>query len=1219
MLKPGKNFDINSFVDDCFQFVSEHDPHGPAVNGRKVKKVRGAERNDNKLVNLQTMLNDKKQRVMKNVLAARAVENKIVQIEKVEHVMRSRVMATEEINRIASIKKVGAPLQCGRLLCFNDNSLHLIESSAGMQRGIGTLVQKSLNKFDDTQVTNLLKALPMDANTEITMEWFQRVVKASSDAVLNERDAFLLFQNGCRVLTTYIECGRVSSFNSMALWNLLREMLRKQLLLAYLSRELATGDNFLSAPPPFMFESKRTKSLAAIQASTAPKPNSGGAIAGGITGGLIQSQQLLLISSSTDDADDRSLPLPVVKPGPNRSGGKKMLGITKKHLYKTTGSKSYSATILSKSLTHTVAAELSTEFQECEKAKKRISKGITSQMSAVTQEIALANSFSSAKIFAVQLGARKMQTVVIINQIIRKKKEVLEKWRSYVKFCDNQVQAVKFLKAMSTFRISNAIQSSIDAKMKRGLDRFVECKEWFSSMEKYAAVYEIQRYWRGGLGRTAVRRLRSGLVVTQICKLFRGFLARKNFKILVYENKKHKTATILARWWNKLKLTRLMRKIRAGMRQKKYVAILQRVYRGHRARCWVVATRLLQRQKRGVLKIQCLFRWNQAIRKVMQVREQKLIEQAALMISKWVRILIARRRMAVLRERHGCAAIIQYAHFSSVARHVVNLRRRARAALMFQSLVRGHLGRRKYNQVNFVRRHFDNIKINALDKICPIVLGYNVRRIIGPKLREIHRIRHCGATTLQQFMDAYIRGRFARRLVKKMRARRDAEIARKNEQVRIAAMREKAAQDLQRVFRGMLGRHLFKARVKEWQMSHTRYHLKESIYHRLRELYEADQEAFHHPYCATIQSRWRGYKARIRVYQVRRMVNARKLQRTWHRYVAIRDSQKLLMELRNYHKRRWEASIPIQCMIRVFNAKMVLRRHHMQVLILWYLREIKKQGMTGRALTNFRLRKREEARRQRSALIIQKTYRGMIGRRGFKKRYKALARRRAILDKNKHIRGAIKLQALMRKVLAKNVVMKRRVIMMEQEKEKALIAAIDEKLDDMHEDWMNDLMAIRAQSGVRFKLAHNKAARQAVIRQKENAEKEEKKMHVMSTRLQALVRGVIGRIRHKKNLQYLKRELQVRKYCVECESKMATKRCVQCKDRYCEECYDRIHAKGFRRGHNWELLVKVQLRGQTPGTRPATSLIWEEHYDEAAKSKYWFNKTTGEATWVNPF
>ncbi len=28
---------------------------------------------------------------------------------------------------------------------------------------------------------------------------------------------------------------------------------------------------------------------------------------------------------------------------------------------------------------------------------------------------------------------------------------------------------------------------------------------------------------------------------------------------------------------------------------------------------------------------------------------------------------------------------------------------------------------------------------------------------------------------------------------------------------------------------------------------------------------------------------------------------------------------------------------------------------------------------------------------------------------------------------------------------------------------------------------------------------------------------------------------------------------------------------------------------------------------------------WEEFYDESARAKYWYNKKTGEASWISPF
>ena len=164
-------------------------------------------------------------------------------------------------------------------------------------------------------------------------------------------------------------------------------------------------------------------------------------------------------------------------------------------------------------------------------------------------------------------------------------------------------------------------------------------------------------------------------------------------------------------------------------------------------------------------------------------------------------------------------------------------------------------------------------------------------------------------------------------------------------------------------------------------------------------------------------------------------------------------------------------------------------------------------------------------------------------------------------------------------------------------------------------------------------------------RKKEMKEKEQLKIKMAATTIQALVRGALGRIRHKKHIHILKREQQVRRFCVECESKVATKRCIQCKDRYCESCYSIIHKKGYRRGHSWEPLGKTMGlkdaaleeqpqkgvsrggvgtaqpgRGGAPAPKPAANTAqWQEFFDAGAKAKYWYNTITGEATWVCPF
>jgi hypothetical protein len=37
------------------------------------------------------------------------------------------------------------------------------------------------------------------------------------------------------------------------------------------------------------------------------------------------------------------------------------------------------------------------------------------------------------------------------------------------------------------------------------------------------------------------------------------------------------------------------------------------------------------------------------------------------------------------------------------------------------------------------------------------------------------------------------------------------------------------------------------------------------------------------------------------------------------------------------------------------------------------------------------------------------------------------------------------------------------------------------------------------------------------------------------------------------------------------------------------------------------------------GKGPVNKGDWEEFFDPSAHAKYWYNKKTGEASWINPF
>lgn len=193
--------------------------------------------------------------------------------------------------------------------------------------------------------------------------------------------------------------------------------------------------------------------------------------------------------------------------------------------------------------------------------------------------------------------------------------------------------------------------------------------------------------------------------------------------------------------------------------------------------------------------------------------------------------------------------------------------------------------------------------------------------------------------------------------------------------------------------------------------------------------------------------------------------------RAWRLYAGVKEAKQLLAELKLLHAAKLEAIIPMQAVVRMYLAKLLANMHRSGGIVTWFAREVKSRGLVGKALTNFRIRKRAEMKRQNGAIRIQTMVRGVLGRKIFRKAYKQLTRQKAVREKNKNLRAAVKIQCMARRVLAKATVNARRLIVIQQEQQEQELEEIESKLDSMHSDWMQDLMAIRAQTGVRGMLA----------------------------------------------------------------------------------------------------------------------------------------------------
>ena len=88
-----------------------------------------------------------------------------------------------------------------------------------------------------------------------------------------------------------------------------------------------------------------------------------------------------------------------------------------------------------------------------------------------------------------------------------------------------------------------------------------------------------------------------------------------------------------------------------------------------------------------------------------------------------------------------------------------------------------------------------------------------------------------------------------------------------------------------------------------------------------------------------------------------------------------------------------------------------------------------------------------------------------------------------------------------------------------------------------------------------------------------------------------------------------------------------------------------MYTIGARRGHTYEIIrvdpqvmkslqqdtggllatggkatgAKSALGGSISGPVKSNKKDWEEFYDSSARAKYWFNKSTGEASWICPY
>jgi len=742
-------------------------------------------------------------------------------------------------------------------------------------------------------------------------------------------------------------------------------------------------------------------------------------------------------------------------------------------------------------------------------------------------------------------------------------------------------------------------------------------------------VSTLQRHWRGALGRHYAKTINKHNATTRIQNQIRMFISRgvlrEKQRIQVLKT----YVAMIERRWKSHSWNRTLKRIFHLQFMIRKAKLIQRTYRGYRGRVRYHVFFMQRLRYRNAVKFQSLWRRYKAVIRMEQIRIHHTGQKSAVFIQTQFRAYIARARVRAMRLHYQSAIAIQYLCLRGMAIKKTHRRRRIRAAIRIQRIIRGHLGRIRYSLMKQNKLDEHAAYWRAVAVIAPVLFGYATRRRLAEPVRIHKERRNYAAYELQRHFVAIMLGQKARVRVNGIR-----------EANYRADLERRMAIRMQRLARGIAGRQLA---MQQREIVERQRELANRIpyYYRMKNEYYLTQNMYHRPFVVKIQCMVRQRIARNRIHRRILDIAAAKIQREIRGFLDIKHAKMKLVELRVEKRKMMERTVTainvvMRC-IRRYEAK----KNRKAEMIKWFLGEIGVCIKLQKGLLNFRAMKREEVIMHKASTNIQKIVRGQQAKQYVRRNRKKLLRVKAVRKMEKRNQMALVIQCCVRVYRARQRTQKQRQLREEAERERREFEELELSLEGLHEDFMKELLHIRAQRGARALLAKTKFI-QKVAEHKAALEKKAETEKADAARcIQALLRGVIGRRKFREDLPQLKKAHKARTYCFECEQRVATRRCRQCKDKFCIPCYDRIHQKGNRKSHSW-VNIKVDVRAVSAGKGSRGSVSfggldasstqavnpaqiraqkrseWQEFYDESARAKYWFNQVTGEASWTQP-
>lgn len=1187
---------VKGFASTRFEERFDGDDEGPQL---VVNNPQNESLHRDRMKRLQNSLAQSKQRVVQHLIQARQIQRSILQSEIVENAVKAHMEAKSHELAISKMSNGSRKSSGSKKVWYDNSTLLQIDTAANLEYGTACTIQRAFHRYDDGELCDELENFsPADfPDGELTTALFTNIVVAASSLKIAETEAGKMFRFGEAVFVRM----RQPPQNLEERWQIFSNILRKKLQLLFLAAAIGGQSSVVST------------STTLLQRTLPPPPET--------TIGL-SSPSMTSLSQSSSTISKKATSLLI------RSNNKSLVAMT-------------SPESLEQHDPKQAFGKIAAKFQKSQQKQEEIADRIVSNLSLVSQQVSFGgrgeDAHKSAVAFAKRMSVRK------IEQILKRvaKRTQAESWRRWLVVVAAGVaedKAKVCMQHLGALRIFQGLETCLNSKLARALKNFKARVMWLGGNERLAAVIEVQRYWRGCLNRLRRWHLVRKYAATLIQSATRRKIARRVVRYRRMHEHFKSSVRKIEKAYMQFRWKLIGRNIREFKIQQNMAANIQRVFRGYLGRRRVRKIRLRIRRIRGATKMQSLWRRYKATLRVDKLSTRRKRLRAAAKIQSVARGMIGRIRAARIKEIYTSARKIQCLVRCRRARKEHLRRLRWRSAIRIQRIARGRQGRKRF-QIRKERHlaYLLNRRVARI-RLVPYFLGWRTRRVWLPRVRKHVARRRAAIIVIQKWM----RRSLAQRRVAKIRHDRAVEAARIAKELadeEFQRMRRlKAAGKIQRVMRGVMARKRVRVLRVAYNLSLDSKRERMKHYWRLKEDYYRDQNMFHRPFLLKIQCFFRTRRAVWRVRALRRQRAARNIQRAWARFKAIRAAKRRAAKLRYIRLQLNLAATDIQKIVRGFMGRYEFKRHEMAEINKWFLHEIKSLGLIGKALQNFRIRKRTLERINRLVIKAQALIRRFLVRCKFIRGHKRLVREREARRRARRVRACTIIQGFARIIKAKKVVAKRRKLVEEERKLKRSMDELEGRIDGMHGNLMTDLLAAKAQSGVRAMLGKKAKEKRVVDLEAEAKKSVAQKRKEAATKIQALARGVASRLRFKKVLPALAKERQMRSFCVECEASVATRRCRQCKDRYCDMCYSKIHKKGARRQHSWDPVIishadakqmakldKKSSNAAAPvaaATKQSTPAFnkrdWEKFWDGAAKAHYWFNQTTGEAQWVPP-